>query len=243
LAGVREQAGPEMNRFEPRAKACFLGWSERRWLVVFCAVAAARVFVLSAAFPFFNNVDEQEHFDLVLRYSRGNVPRMISPLAPESTRYIALAGSPEYRLKPEQFPGGTIPLPLWRQPVEKLQPLLERRASVLASAPNHETQSPPLYYALAGMWMKLGRLCGMDTVFLLYWIRFLNVLVMVGVVWLTSVATRQCFRRRRSCASWRRRWPRFFHKWRFMEFRMMFCRRCVAGWRLCALQCGSGSVS
>jgi hypothetical protein len=182
-----------MNRFELGAKACFLGWSERRWLVVFCAVAAARVFILCAAFPFFNNVDEQEHFDLVLRYSRGNVPRVISPLAPESTRYIALGGSPEYRLKPEQFPGGTIPSPLWRQPVEKIQPLLERRASVLASAPNHETQSPPLYYALAGMWMKLGRLCGMETVFLLYWIRFLNALVMVGVVWLTSVAARAVF--------------------------------------------------
>ena len=35
---------------------------ERIFVVVLCMLAAARVFIYSAAFPFFNNVDEQMHF-------------------------------------------------------------------------------------------------------------------------------------------------------------------------------------
>jgi hypothetical protein len=45
-----------------------------RWLIFgLGAVAAIRVFVFAAAFPFFNNVDEQAHVDLVVKYSHGNV--------------------------------------------------------------------------------------------------------------------------------------------------------------------------
>jgi hypothetical protein len=38
-----------------------------------------RVFLFSAAFPFFNNVDEQAHFDTVYKYARGYLPREIAP--------------------------------------------------------------------------------------------------------------------------------------------------------------------
>src|SRR5579862_4706667 len=169
------------------------GWNERRWIVVFCVVAAIRGFIFCAAFPFFNNVDEQEHFDLVMRYSRCEIPRTLPNLDPNSTRYIALAGSPEYRLKPQQFPGGIISPPLWRQPPDKFEPILERRMGALTSAVNHEAQTAPLYYALAGLWLRIGRLCGQETVFLLYWIRFLNVFIAIAVVWLTFVAGRVLF--------------------------------------------------
>ncbi len=42
---------------------------ERLIIAGLCLAAAIRVFVFSAAFPFFNNVDEVAHFDLVFKYS------------------------------------------------------------------------------------------------------------------------------------------------------------------------------
>ena len=38
---------------------------ERLIIAGLCLAAAIRVFAFSAAFPFFNNVDEQAHFDMV----------------------------------------------------------------------------------------------------------------------------------------------------------------------------------
>ena len=37
---------------------------ERKLILLLCAIGALRVFIFSAAFPFFNNVDEQAHVDL-----------------------------------------------------------------------------------------------------------------------------------------------------------------------------------
>ena len=46
-----------------------------RWIVAgLAAFAALRVFVFAAAFPFFHNVDEHMHVDLVLKYARGFLP-------------------------------------------------------------------------------------------------------------------------------------------------------------------------
>jgi len=47
---------------------------ERFIIAGLCLAAAIRVFAFSAAFPFFNNVDERAHFDMVLKYSRGHLP-------------------------------------------------------------------------------------------------------------------------------------------------------------------------
>jgi len=45
------------------------------WITAFSLFAAVRVLVLSAAFPFFNNVDERRHVDLVIKYADGHMPR------------------------------------------------------------------------------------------------------------------------------------------------------------------------
>jgi len=63
-------------------------------ILLFCAVAAIRVFIFSAAFPFFNNVDEQAHVDLVMRYARGDLPRELGHYSSEAAYYISLYGSP-----------------------------------------------------------------------------------------------------------------------------------------------------
>ena len=47
---------------------------ERLIIAGLCLAVAIRVFAFSAAFPFFNNVDEVAHFDLVFKYSRGHLP-------------------------------------------------------------------------------------------------------------------------------------------------------------------------
>ena len=64
--------------------------NERKLLAVLCAIAAARVFAFSAAFPFFNNVDEQAHVDLVMKYARGDLPRGLGHFSPEASEYFAL---------------------------------------------------------------------------------------------------------------------------------------------------------
>jgi hypothetical protein len=48
---------------------------ERIAVLLLCAMAAARVFLFSAAFPFFNNVDERRHSDLVMKYASGHLHR------------------------------------------------------------------------------------------------------------------------------------------------------------------------
>jgi len=62
---------------------------ERKLILLLCAIGALRVFIFSAAFPFFNNVDEQAHVDLVMKYARGHVPRDLGQYSSESAYYIS----------------------------------------------------------------------------------------------------------------------------------------------------------
>jgi hypothetical protein len=50
--------------------------------------AALRVFVFSAAFPFFYYIDEHLHFDLVNRYSVARIPHSFDLLSPETLDWI-----------------------------------------------------------------------------------------------------------------------------------------------------------
>ena len=79
--------------------------ADRRLIVAFCILAAIRVFIYAAAFPFFNNVDEQAHFDLVMRYyGQGHIPR--SP-AQRSVRAGAQKQIPiSFSPPPKAQPGG-----------------------------------------------------------------------------------------------------------------------------------------
>jgi len=55
------------------------GSRERRIVWLACALAALHVVLFSAAFPFFNNTDEDSHFDLVVKYAQGDIPLDHSP--------------------------------------------------------------------------------------------------------------------------------------------------------------------
>ena len=118
-----------------------------------CLLAAIRVFVFAAAFPFFNNVDEQAHVDLVIKYAHAKPPRGIEPFASEAALCIAVYSTPEYFFGPEQY-GGQYPPPNWLLPREQLEKVVNDEVPFWESRLNHESGEPPLYYALAGGWMR-----------------------------------------------------------------------------------------
>jgi hypothetical protein len=170
-----------------------LGEQKLRWIVIgLCLLAALRVFVFSAAFPFFNNVDEQAHVDLVVKYSHGKVPRGIEPFASESALYFAVYSTPEYFVKPEQY-GGEYPPPTWLLPPEQRQKILDDEIPFWESRLNHESGEPPLYYAVAGRWFDLGRILGLRGLGLLYWVRFFNIGFAALLVWIGFAAARSTF--------------------------------------------------
>jgi hypothetical protein len=182
-------------------EADFSGWPsaavrkrmELAFIWLLAGMAAIRVLVYCAAFPFFNNVDEQFHFDLVVKYSHGELPTKLVPFSQESARYIILYGTPEYFAGPRRFPGRRIPPPTWTFPPTEIAREVPRALEQWRSEPNHEALEPPLYYALAALWLKLGSACGIGGGFLLYWIRFLNPLLAGALVWIGYVAARLVF--------------------------------------------------
>ena len=164
-----------------------------RWVIAgLCVLSAIRVFVFAAAFPFFNNVDEQAHVDLMLKYAHGRPPHGIEPFSREAALYFAVYSTPEYFVKPEQY-GGQFPPPNWLLPRDQLEKVVQDEVPFWESRFNHESGEPPLYYSAAGSWFDLGTALGLNGVRLLYWVRFLNIAFAAGLVWLGFIATRKIF--------------------------------------------------
>jgi hypothetical protein len=166
---------------------------ERKIVGLLCLAAAARVFIFSAAFPFFSNVDEHLHFDLVMRYSHGQPPRGYDLLTKESLATIALYASPEFLLPPAYFPEGKIPTPLWKQSGAEAGPVLRATEDIWKKEINFESSQPPLYYAIAALWLRTGQQIGLTGARLLYWIRFLNIPLSAALIWLGFVTSRTLF--------------------------------------------------
>jgi Predicted membrane protein (DUF2142) len=164
--------------------------NEHFLIPLLCVAAAVRVFIFSAAFPFFSNIDEDLHFDLVTQYSHGQVPRSFDRLKEETLNWIVPYASPEFLFPPEHFPGGKFPAPLWKQPWSKVEADISATRAAWSSEINFESSQPPLYYALAGLWWGMGKRIGLIGIQSLYWIRFMNAALMAMVVWLGYVAAR-----------------------------------------------------
>jgi hypothetical protein len=169
-------------------------WREECLVLLLCGVAGLRVFVYAAAFPFFNNIDEQSHFDMVMKYSRLQMPAAMEHYSQESIPYIVNFGSFEYLNKPDQYPHGKFPPPLWLfPPSEGLSRYFARTTLHWQSLINYESAGGPLYYVVAGIWTDLGRWLGLEKIYLLYWIRFLNIPLAAALVWLGYMAARMVF--------------------------------------------------
>ena len=157
-----------------------------------CLLAALRVFLFCAAFPFFNNVDEQSHFDLVYKYSRGHVPATLERRDAEAARTIVLYATPEYFFARGQYPEGIPPRFRWPASAEATREL-ERLVAESSAKVNFESTQPPVYYVVAGAWYRIGEWLGMRGGSALYWIRFLNVLLCAGLTALAYAFARTCF--------------------------------------------------
>ncbi len=168
----------------------FIVWTERIFILLLCFVAALRVFIFSAAFPFFSNIDEDLHFDLVTQYSHGRLPHFFDPLTQESLSWIVPYASPEFLFSPEQFPGARFPSPLWKRSGPEVEPEIAATTAAWSSEINFESSPPPLYYIVASLWWWMGKRIGFIGIQSLYWIRFLNVALIAIVVWLGYVTAR-----------------------------------------------------
>ena len=166
---------------------------ERKIIFLLCCLAAIHTAIFSAAFPFFNNVDEQFHFDLVTRYAHGEIPRTMDPPHAEAIPYLALFNTPEFLWPPEAFPDGKIPPPPWTLETDALKPRVLPVERAWQHTPNYEAAQPPLYYSVAGAWWRLAGAAGLHDGFLLYWLRFLNAGFVALLVWLGYVAARLVF--------------------------------------------------
>jgi hypothetical protein len=166
---------------------------ERKVVVLLCVLAAIHVFIFSAAFPFFNNVDEQFHFDLVIKYSQGHAPRSLERLSSESVPYLALYNSLLYLGKPELLPNGQFPPPPWTLPPDQFHDYLAETGAVWSGMTNHEESQSPLYYLMAGAWWHIGKWLGFENGLRLYWLRFLNVVFVVLLVWVGYATARLIF--------------------------------------------------
>ena len=89
-----------MTEKAPPSSNILLGLKERTLVLLLCCLAA---------FPFFNNVDEPIHFDLVIKYSHGHVPRGLETLSADSAVYLSLYSSLAYLGTPAMFPNGNFP--------------------------------------------------------------------------------------------------------------------------------------
>ena len=168
----------------------FVVANERVLILLLCVAAAVRVLIFSAAFPFFSNIDEDLHFDLITQYSHGQIPRSFEPLKEETLNWIVPYASPEFLSSPEQFPDGKFPTPLWKQSWSKVEPEIAATRAAWSTEINFESSQPPLYYALASLWWWIGKQIGLIGIQSLYWIRFLNAALMAIMVWLGYVAAR-----------------------------------------------------
>src|SRR6266542_1427283 len=159
-------------------------------ILFFCLAAALRVFIFSAGFPFFSNIDEDLHFDLIMQYSHARLPRSFDLLEEETLEWIVPYASPEFLATPDQFPGAKFPPPLWKQSPAEAAPELAATKAAWSTEVNFESSQPPLYYALASVWWQIGKRIGLTGIQSLYWIRFLNVPLMAMGVWLGYVTAR-----------------------------------------------------
>jgi hypothetical protein len=139
--------------------------------------AALRVLVFSLAFPFFTNVDEYRHFDVVLKYARGYWPTPgPDRYEPETAWYVGRFGSLEYHRDPARPSRAELPPPTWRLPDREAQARIAAQEAYLRPRHSLEADQPPVYYAAAGAWLVLGRELGLNGGPLLYWVRSLSAL-------------------------------------------------------------------
>src|SRR5437899_7496552 len=68
-----------------------------------------------------------------------------------------------------------------------------RRFNYWLTQPVTEAQSPPVYYAVSGVWYKLGALLGIKDWALAYWVRFVNAILYGVLIWIAFFFVREVY--------------------------------------------------
>src|SRR5260370_20423934 len=109
----------ENGAFETQASAlagridAFLRRRRSGIIALICGYALVRILIFSAAFPLFNPLDEQDHFETVRNYAEGRLPGKELPLSdPEMARVFALYGSPEYLVSRQRLHAAHLDVPV-----------------------------------------------------------------------------------------------------------------------------------
>src|SRR5215510_1229579 len=133
---------------------------EQLLIMLLSVLAAVRVFVFAAGFPFFSNGDEDLHFDLIAQYSHAQVPRSFDRLKEETLNWIVPYASPEFLFPPEHFPDSKFPAPLWKEPQSKVESEIASTRAAWSDEINFQSSQPPLYFVLASAWWWIGKHLG-----------------------------------------------------------------------------------
>ncbi|MDJ0846777.1 MAG: hypothetical protein QNK04_00205 [Myxococcota bacterium] len=166
--------------------------TERGAALLLAGIAGSRVLIFSLAFPFFTNVDEYRHVDVVLKYSRGHLPAPGPDFyEPDLGWWVGSFGSPEYHREPGR--AGEVAPPPWTQAPEVAAKRVAQQEAYLGSRHSLEADQPPLYYATAGAWLLAGRSLGLEGAVLLYWVRLLGAGVAAGCVLLSWLLLRDLY--------------------------------------------------
>jgi hypothetical protein len=158
---------------------------EKPIIAVLVTLTALRVAAYSLAFPFFNNVDEQMHADLVVKIARGYWPaERWERFDAESIRLFLSYGSPEYLAPADERAAGrqrVLPRDL---PPGIAASIGQRHRAQWSRLPNHEAHTPPIYYSLAAAGYEVGGWLKLAGIQRLYLAKLVNVPIVALFVWL-----------------------------------------------------------
>jgi len=166
---------------------------KQNWIAgVMSCFALVRILIFAAGFPLFNNVDEQDHYEMVYRYAHGFVPEKTLPRTdPEMARVFTWYGSPEYFASGELLRSLHLDAPIGQLPEQMKEVQYQQILNSWMKQSTFEAQSPPVYYLVAAVWYRLGALLGWREWALAYWVRFLNAFVYAGFVWVSFLFVKQ----------------------------------------------------
>lgn len=163
---------------------------ERFWLIILCILAGLRIWIFSAAFPFYGINDEPSHFDVIYRYAHNQIPKRLSHMDLDASAVLVVYRSLEVMNSPATWKNARFPAPVWSAPQVTQSPIFVSRILDVAKGVSIESTQPPLYYLVQGIWYRIGRWIGLVGGWHLYWLRFLHVVLVGLLVWLVYIALR-----------------------------------------------------
>ncbi|MCE5341467.1 MAG: DUF2142 domain-containing protein [Planctomycetaceae bacterium] len=162
--------------------------NSRRIVIALCVIGGLRILFFCLIFPFFNAIDEKEHFDLIYKYSRGSLPGHYKNFSSKTIQDAVIYGSPEYLSTDTNSCR-----PLWRQEDFVNSDIYVKLIEKYKKKINYEISSPPVYYFLAGMWYRAGEILGISDAMLVFWTRLINVPVFMALIWFSWRLAQICF--------------------------------------------------